>query len=194
MAKKKAKAEPGYNIALWEGEQILHTAAPGKAANLFFLIPALVCVAFIIALLTTSAWAYIKDYIPAGHTTVTIAAVLAAAATFLIMMRFVVMGRYYIVTNERVIVTKGKGRRSQMFLDFDDIYGVSINQNFLYRVCHLADIDFHSPSSQPRTKAFIIISFTSTVFKFNFLSRDHGVEMYRLLEKLLAGRRQGKGR
>ncbi len=185
MAKKeKVKSKPDYNIALRPGETILHTAAPGKTANLFFLVPALICVALIAALLTTSVWAYVKEYMPAGHTTITIAGVLLLAAIFLIIKRFIIMGRFYLVTNERLIVTKGKARRSQMFLDIDDVYGVSISQNILYRMFHLADIDFQSPSSQPRTKTFLIISFTSTIFKFNFLSRDDGVEMYRLLEQL----------
>ena len=185
MAKKeKVKSKPDYNIALRPGETILHTASPGKSANLFFLVPALICVALIAALLTTSVWAYVKEYMPAGHTTITIAGVLLLAAIFLVIKRFIIMGRFYLVTNERLIVTKGKGRRSQMFLDIDDVYGVSINQNLLYRMFHLADIDFQSPSSQPRTKTFLIISFTSTIFKFNFLSKDDGVEMYRLLEQL----------
>ena len=185
MAKKeKVKSKPDYNIALRPGETILHTASPGKSANLFFLVPALICVALIAALLTTSVWAYVKEYMPAGHTTLTIAGVLLLAAIFLVIKRFIIMGRFYLVTNERLIVTKGKGRRSQMFLDIDDVYGVSINQNLLYRMFHLADIDFQSPSSQPRTKTFLIISFTSTIFKFNFLSKDDGVEMYRLLEQL----------
>ena len=94
------------------------------------------------------------------------------------------MGRFYLVTNERLIVTKGKARRSQMFLDLEDVFGVSINQNILYRIFHLADIDFQSPSSQPRTKTILIISFTSTIFKFSFLSKDDGVEMYRVLEQI----------
>ena len=189
MAKKekkiKPKAAPDYNIVLRPGEEILHTASPGKSANLFFLIPALICVALIVALLSTSIWAYVKDYMPAGHTTITIAGVLLVAAIFLIIKRFAIMGRFYLVTNQRLIVTRGAGRRSQMFLDLDDVYGVSINQNFLYRVFYLADIDFQSPSSQPRTKSFLIISFTSTIFKFNFLSKSDGVEMYRLLEQLV---------
>ena len=72
-----------------------------------------------------------------------------------------------------------------MFLKLEDVYGVSIDQSFLYRIFRLADIDFQSPSSQPRTKSFLIISFTSTIFKFNFLSRNDGVETYRLLEQLV---------
>ena len=72
-----------------------------------------------------------------------------------------------------------------MFLELADVYGVSISQNFIYRIFHLADIDFQSPSSQPRTKSFLIISFTSTIFKFNFLSREDGTETYRLLEQLI---------
>lgn len=71
-----------------------------------------------------------------------------------------------------------------MFLELANVYGVSINQNLIYRLFRLADIDFHSPSSQPRTKSFPIISFTSTAFKFNFLSRDDGTETYRLLEQI----------
>lgn len=185
MAKKeKPKSKTDYNIALRPGEKILHTAAPGKTANFFFLVPALICLALIGALLTTSIWAYVKEYMPAGHTTITIAGVLLLAAIFLVIKRFIIMGRFYLVTNERLIVTKGKARRSQMFLDIEDVYGVSISQNILYRIFHLADIDFQSPSSQPRTKTFLIISFTSTIFKFNFLSREDGVEMFRLLEKL----------
>ena len=188
MAKKekkaKAKASVDFNIALRPGETILHTAAPGRTANFFFLVPALICIALIGALLSTGIWAYVKDYMPAGHTTMTIAGVLLLAAIFLIIKRFIIMGRFYLVTNERLIVTKGKARRSQMFLDIEDVYGVSISQNILYRIFHLADIDFQSPSSQPRTKTFLIISFTSTIFKFNFLAKDDGVEMYRLLEQL----------
>ncbi|MBP5217226.1 MAG: PH domain-containing protein [Bacilli bacterium] len=183
MAKKKNA--PDYNIILRPGEEILHTAAPGKSANIFFFVPALACFLFACALLTTSVWSYVKDYIPAGHTTITIAAVLFAAGLFMVMMRFVIMGRFYIVTNQRLIVTKGKARKSQMFLELADVYGVSINQNFIYRLFRLADIDFHSPSSQPRTKSFLIISFTSTVFKFNFLSREDGTETYRLLEQMI---------
>lgn len=189
MAKKeKPKAKADYNIVLRPGEKVLHTAAPGKSANLFFLVPALICLALIGALLTTSIWAYVKEYMPAGHTTITIAGVLLLAAIVLIIYRFIIMGRFYIVTNERLIVTKGKARRSQMFLDIEDIYGVSINQNLLYRIFRLADIDFQSPSSQPRTKTLLIISFTSTIFKFNFLSRNDGVEMFRLLEQLTSHR------
>lgn len=189
MAKKekkiKPKSQPDYNIVLRPGEEILHTAAPGKSANLFFLVPALICLALIAALLSTSIWAYVKAYMPAGHTTITIAAVLFVAAVILIINRFIIMGRFYLVTNQRLIVTKGKARRSQMFLDINDVYGVSIGQNLLYRIFRLADIDFQSPSSQPRTRSFLIISFTSTIFKFNFLSKSDGVEMYRLLEQLV---------
>ena len=186
MTKKKSKkAAPDFNIVLRPKEEILHTAAPGIAANLFFLVPALVCFALIIALLTTSVWAYVKDYLPAGHTTLTISIVLFVAGVFLIIMRFIVMGRFYIVTNQRLIVTKGRARKSQMFLKLEDVYGLSIDQSFLYRIFRLADIDFQSPSSQPRTKSFLIISFTSTIFKFNFLSRNDGVETYRLLEQLV---------
>ena len=184
---RKKNSQPNdYNIVLREGEKILHTAAPGKSANLFFLVPALICFAFIGALLSTGIWAYVKDYLPAGHTTITIAAVLFAAGIILIIMRFIVMGRFYIVTNERLIVTKGKARKSQMFLNLQDVNGVSINQNPFYRMFRLADIDFQSPSSQPRTKTFLIISFTSTIFKFNFLSKEDGEETYRLLEQLVA--------
>ena len=194
MAKKekktKIKADPAYNIVLRPGEEILHTASPGKSANLFFLVPALICIALIGALLSTSIWAYVKDYMPAGHTTITIAGVLLLAAVFLTIKRFVIMGRFYLVTNERLIVTKGSARRSQMFLDIEDIYGVSINQNIFYRIFHLADVDFQSPSSQPRTKTFLIISFTSTIFKFNFLSKSDGVEMYRLLEQLVSSHKK----
>lgn len=184
--KKKDKKAPDFNISLRQNEKILHTAAPGISANLFFLVPSLVCFGLIAALLTTSVWAYVKDYLPAGHTTLTISVVLFVAGVVMIILRFIVMGRFYIVTNERLIVTKGKARKSQMFLNLEDVHGVSIAQNPLYRMFRLADIDFHSPSSQPRTKSFLIISFTSTVFKFNFLSRDDGVETYRLLEQLIA--------
>ena len=184
--KNKEKSPQDYNIVLREGEKILHTAAPGKSANLFFLVPALVCFVLIGALLSTGIWAYVKDYLPAGHTTITIAAVLFAVGVLLIIFRFIVMGRFYIVTNERLIVTKGKARKSQMFLNLQDINGVSINQNFFYRLFRLADIDFQSPSSQPRTKTILIISFTSTIFQFNFLSKDDGEETYRLLEQLVA--------
>lgn len=194
MAKKEKKIKPkaaaDYNIVLRPGEEILHTASPGKSANLFFLVPALICLALIGALLSTSIWAYVKDYMPAGHTTVTIAGVLFVASIFLVIKRFVIMGRFYLVTNQRLIVTMGKARRSQMFLDIDDIYGVSISQNIFYRIFRLADIDFQSPSSQPRTKSFLIISFTSTIFKFNFLSRSDGVEMYRLLEQIVSHHKQ----
>lgn len=196
MAKKEKKIKPkaavDYNIVLRPGEKILHTAAPGKTANLFFLVPALICLGLIAALLSTSIWAYVKEYMPAGHTTITIAGVLLLAAIFLVFKRFVIMGRFYLVTNERLIVTKGKARRSQMFLDIEDIYGVSISQSFLYRLFRLADIDFQSPSSQPRTKTFLIISFTSTIFKFNFLSREDGVEMYRLLEQIVSRQEKEK--
>lgn len=190
MSKKekttKPKAAPDYNIALRPGEEILHTASPGKSANLFFLVPALICLALIAALLSTSIWAYVKDYMPAGHTTITIAGVLLLAAVFLTIKRFAIMGRFYLVTNQRLIVTKGAARRSQMFLELEDIFGVSISQNILYRIFSLADIDFQSPSSQPRTKSFLIVSFTSTIFKFSFLSKNDGVEMYRLLEQLVS--------
>ena len=184
--KNKEKSPQGFNIVLREGEKILHTSAPGKSANLFFLVPALTCFILIGALLSTGIWAYVKDYLPAGHTTITIAAVLLAIGVLLIIFRFIVMGRFYIVTNERLIVTKGKARKSQMFLNLQDVNGVSINQNLIYRLFRLADIDFQSPSSQPRTKTFLIISFTSTIFKFNFLSKDDGEETYRLLEQLVA--------
>ena len=181
----KPQVAKDFNIKLRPGEEILHTASPGATANFFFLVPALICFLLIAALLTTSIWSYVSSYIPAGHTMITIAAVLAVAGILLIISRFVVMGRFYIVTNQRLIVTKGKARKSQMFLNLEDVYGVSISQNFLYRIFRLADIDFHSPSSQPRTRSFIIISFTSTVFKFNFLSREDGAETYHLLEQLI---------
>lgn len=191
MAKKEKNA-PDFNICLRKGEKILHTAAPGKTANLFFIVPSLVCFLLISALLTTSIWSYVSNYVPAGHTLITISAVLFAAGILLIIFRFIVMGRFYIVTNERLIVTKGKARKSQMFLNLNDINGVSISQSFLYRIFRLADIDFQSPSSQPRTKSFVIISFTSTIFKFNFLSREDGVETYRLLEELISNNKKDK--
>lgn len=183
--KNKPHQAPDFNIALRPEEKILHTAHPGRPAELFFLVPAIVCFVLAPALIFTTVWAFIKDYVPGGSTSVTIAGALILFGVYLIIQRFIVMNRFYLITNERVIVTKGRGRKSQMFLNIEDVYGVSISQSLLYRIFRLADIDFHSPSSQPRTKTFLIISFTSTVFKFSFLSHKEGVEAFRLLEQLV---------
>ena len=192
MAKKNKKEKPvradDFNIVLRPEEKILHTAHPGHPAEVFFFVPAFICFLGAPALIFTTVWAYIKEYIPGGNTAVTFAAILVALGIGLIIYRFIIMGRFYIVTNQRLIVTKGRARKSQMFLNLEDVYGISINQNFLYRLFHLADIDFQSPASPPRTRSFLILSFTSTIFKFNFLSREDGVETYRLLEQLIAHR------
>ena len=77
-----------------------------------------------------------------------------------------------------------------MFLNLEDIHGVFINQGMLYRLFRLAVIEFFSPSSQPRTKSFLIFSYSSTAFQFTFLSKRDGEECYSLLQKMLNVRRE----
>lgn len=192
MAKKRKKhAIPDdENIELRPNEKILKTAKPGRAAELYFIIPALICFALGITLSMTTVWAYISSYIPAGTTMVTVMALLFVVGVLMLFLRFVVMGRFYLITNERVIVTKGKGRKSQMFLNLEDIHGVYLNQGMLYRAFRLAVIEFFSPSSQPRSKSFLIFSYSSTAFQFTFLNKRDGEECYSLLQKLLNVRRE----
>ena len=181
----KKKMPDDYNIALREGEEILMTARPGKAANLVFLIPMIVCFALIPVLSLTGALTFVKDVIPAGVTLVTISGVLLLLGLLMLFLRFVVMGRFYLITNERVIVTKGHARKTQMFLNLEDIHGVFVNQNFLYRLFRLAVIDFFSPSSPNRTKSFLFFSYTSTPLQFTFLSKKDGDAAYEMLQKLI---------
>ena len=179
------KIPDDYNIVLREGEEILMTARPGKAANLVFLIPMIVCFALLPVLSLTGALTFVQDVIPAGVTLVTISGVLLLLGLLMLFLRFVVMGRFYLITNERVIVTKGHARKTQMFLNLEDIHGVFVNQNFLYRLFRLAVIDFFSPSSPNRTKSFLIFSYTSTPLQFTFLSKKDGDAAYEMLQKLI---------
>lgn len=191
MAKKKKHgADESENIQLRPNEKILKTARPGRAAELYFIVPALVFFGIGIALSMTSAWAYISSYIPAGTTMVTVMALLFVLGFLMLFLRFVVMGRFYLITNERVIVTKGRARKTQMFLNLEDIHGAFINQSMLYRVFRLAVIEFFSPSSQPRSKSFLIFSYSSTAFQFTFLNKTDGEECYSLLQTLLNVRRE----
>lgn len=192
MAKKKKKTPEAdaYNIELRPNEKILKTARPGRAAELYFFVPAFICIGLAVALSMTTVWAYVSSYIPAGTTMVTVSALLLVFGFLMLFLRFVVMGRFYLITNERVIVTKGRGRKSQMFLNLEDIHGVYINQGMLYRPFRLAVLEFFSPSSQPRTKSFLIFSYSSTAFQFTFLNKRDGEECYSLLQKMLNVRRE----
>ena len=182
---KKKQIPDDFNIFLREGEEILLTAKPGKAANLFFLLPAIIAFSLLPILSLTGAFTFVQDYVPAGVTLVTISGLLLIFGLLMIFLRMIVMGRFYVITNQRVIVAKGKGRKSQMFLNLEDIHGVSMNQNLLYRIFRLVVIDFFSPSSPDRTKSFLIFSYTSTPLQFTFLSKMDGEAAFELLQKLV---------
>ena len=173
------------DLRLMPEEEVLYVARPGKRMDLFFLIVFLAIVGFCIALYFLGAWGLRVNNPAGGGSSISVASVGVIAAVAVVIYRFIVMGHAFMLTNHRVIVLKGGKFRSRKFLNLDEIGGAEIDQGFLYRLFGLATIDFFSPSSQPKVKTFLIISFSSTSFKFIYLARKDGEAIYNLLTEEL---------
>ncbi|MBQ7244324.1 MAG: PH domain-containing protein [Bacilli bacterium] len=173
------------DLRLMPEEEVLYVARPGKRMDLFFLIVFLAIVGFCIALYFLGAWGLRVNNPAGGGSSISVASVGVIAAVAVVIYRFIVMGHAFVLTNHRVIVLKGGKFRSRKFLNLDEIGGAEIDQGFLYRLFGLATIDFFSPSSQPKVKTFLIISFSSTSFKFIYLARKDGEAIYNLLTEEL---------
>ena len=173
------------DLRLMPEEEVLYVARPGKRMDLFFLIVFLAIVGFCIALYFLGAWGLMVNNPAGGGSSISVASVGVIAAVAVVIYRFIVMGHAFVLTNHRVIVLKGGKFRSRKFLNLDEIGGAEIDQGFLYRLFGLATIDFFSPSSQPKVKTFLIISFSSTSFKFIYLARKDGEAIYNLLTEEL---------
>ena len=173
------------DLRLMPEEEVLYVARPGKRMDLFFLIVFLAIVGFCIALYFLGAWGLRVNNPAGGGSSISVASVGVIGAVAVVIYRFIVMGHAFVLTNHRVIVLKGGKFRSRKFLNLDEIGGAEIDQGFLYRLFGLATIDFFSPSSQPKVKTFLIISFSSTSFKFIYLARKDGEAIYNLLTEEL---------
>ena len=198
------------DLRLMPEEEVLYVARPGKRMDLFFLIVFLAIVGFCIALYFLGAWGLRVNNPAGGGSSISVASVGVIAAVAVVIYRFIVMGHAFVLTNHRVIVLKGGKFRSRKFRAYGlhDVcpchagfrhkrdprctqcrrrYGrpPEIDQGFLYRLFGLATIDFFSPSSQPKVKTFLIISFSSTSFKFIYLARKDGEAIYNLLTEEL---------
>ncbi len=173
------------DLRLMPEEKVLYVARPGKRMDLFFLIVFLAIVGFCIALYFLGAWGLRVNNPAGGGSSISVASVGVIAAVAVVIYRFIVMGHAFVLTNHRVIVLKGGKFRSRKFLNLDEIGGAEIDQGFLYHLFGLATIDFFSPSSQPKVKTVLIISFSSTSFKFIYLARKDGEAIYNLLTEEL---------
>lgn len=169
------------NLRLLPEERVLYAARPGKRMDLFFLLIFLLLVGLCVTLYLLGAWGLTVNNPWGGGSSISVASVGIIGAIGIVIYRFIVMGHAFVLTNHRVIVLKGRKFRTRKFLNLDEIGGAEIDQGFLYQVFGLATIDFFSPSSQPKTKTILIISFSSTSFKFIYLARKDGEQIYELL-------------
>ena len=169
------------NLRLLPEEEVLYVARPGKRMDLFFLIIFLGLVALCVTLYFLGAWGLRVNNPAGGGSSISVASAAVVGAVGIVIYRFIVMGHAFVLTNHRVIVLKGNKFRTRKFLNLDEIGGAQIDQGMLYAVFGLATIDFFSPSSQPKVKTFLIISFSSTSFKFIYLARKDGEAIYELL-------------
>lgn len=189
MAKKK-KSKPALlerlNLRLFHDEKVLYVTKPGRRMDLFFSLIVLALIGACVALYLLGAWGLTVNNPVGGGSSISVASVGVAGIVAVILYRFYVMGHVFVLTNRRVIVLKGRKLASRKFLNLDEIGGAEMNQGFFYRLFGLATIDFFSPSSQPKTRTFLlIISFTSTSFKFIYLAHKDGEAVYDLLAEEL---------
>ena len=170
------------NLRLMEDEEVLYVARPGRRMDLYFLLIFLSLVALCVVLYVLGAWGMVVNVPAGGIPSISVASIGVVGAVAVVIYRFVVMGHAFVLTNRRVIVLKGGKFLTRKFLSLTAIGGAEINQGFLYRAFGLATIDFFSPSSQPKVKTILIIlSFSSTSFKFIYLTRKDAEAIYTLL-------------
>ena len=170
------------NLRLMEDEEVLYVARPGRRMDLYFLLIFLSLVALCVVLYVLGAWGMVVNVPAGGIPSISVASIGVVGAVAVVIYRFIVMGHAFVLTNRRVIVLKGGKFLTRKFLSLTAIGGAEINQGFLYRAFGLATIDFFSPSSQPKVKTILIIlSFSSTSFKFIYLTRKDAEAIYTLL-------------
>ncbi|MDY6392085.1 MAG: PH domain-containing protein [Bacilli bacterium] len=170
------------NLRLMEDEEVLYVARPGRRMDLYFLLIFLSLVALCVALYLLGAWGMVVNVPAGGIPSISVASIGVVGAVAVVLYRFIVMGHAFVLTNRRVIVLKGGKFLTRKFLSLTAIGGAEINQGLLYRAFGLATIDFFSPSSQPKVKTILIIlSFSSTSFKFIYLTRKDAEAIYTLL-------------
>ena len=170
------------NLRLMEDEEVLYVARPGRRMDLYFLLIFFSLVALCVALYLLGAWGMVVNVPAGGIPSISVASIGVVGAVAVVIYRFVVMGHAFVLTNRRVIVLKGGKFLTRKFLSLTAIGGAEINQGLLYRAFGLATIDFFSPSSQPKVKTILIIlSFSSTSFKFIYLTRKDAEAIYTLL-------------
>ena len=170
------------NLRLMEDEEVLYVARPGRRMDLYFLLIFLSLVALCVVLYVLGAWGMVVNVPAGGIPSISVASIGVVGAVAVVIYRFVVMGHAFVLTNRRVIVLKGGKFLTRKFLSLTAIGGAEINQGLLYRAFGLATIDFFSPSSQPKVKTILIIlSFSSTSFKFIYLTRKDAEAIYTLL-------------
>ena len=174
-----------------EGEEVLYHCRCGKWAHGFFwTIMGLVSLLLIPSVLANVLVAIgiqqedVNVNFGTLGATIPMLAIVVIALIVLFFMRIVMLNHDYVVTNRRVIVGSGKGmKRGRRILRLDQISGININQNIIYSLFHLSDIDFYSAAAGPRVKTFLIFSFSSTPIKFGFLSKRDADIIFELLEK-----------
>ena len=170
------------NLRLMEDEEVLYVARPGRRMDLYFLLIFLSLVALCVVLYVLGAWGMVVNVPAGGIPSISVASIGVVGAVAVVIYRFIVMGHAFVLTNRRVIVLKGGKFLTRKFLSLTAIGGAEINQGLLYRAFGLATIDFFSPSSQPKVKTILIIlSFSSTSFKFIYLTRKDAEAIYTLL-------------
>ncbi len=170
------------NLRLMEDEEVLYVARPERRMDLYFLLIFLSLVALCVVLYVLGAWGMVVNVPAGGIPSISVASIGVVGAVAVVIYRFVVMGHAFVLTNRRVIVLEGGKFLTRKFLSLTAIGGAEINQGLLYRAFGLATIDFFSPSSQPKVKTILIIlSFSSTSFKFIYLTRKDAEAIYTLL-------------
>ncbi len=172
-------------MILPENEAILYQARVGKRVGLLYNMVSAICYFFAVSCLVTGIATWILLGGTAPISLLIIAAVFAVFGTVALFLRRTMLRREYILTDRRLVIRKGGAlSKSTRFLYLEDVKGIDLSNNFLIDLFGVCSMDFFSPSISAASRKFLIFSFSTTPFKFQFINKQDGEAIYRILSEL----------
>lgn len=165
-----------------EKETILYQARVGRRIGLLYVLVSVFCFFIAALFLILSIFAFKQGTNPFSGFAAE--AIFLAVGIIVLMMRRTMLRREYILTDRRLIIRKGGAiSKSTRFLDLSDIRGVELSNNFIIDLFGVCSLDFYSPSISSASKKFLIFSISTTPFKFQYINKEDGESLYRIMSE-----------
>ena len=171
-------------VVLDKDEKVLYKARVGRKIIRAFVGITVFLIALGLLLIILGVFAIQKD-IPNAWLIALFGGLLMIVGCFVPFVCKSILKRQYILTNKKIIVeTGGKILKGRRILGLANIKGVILSNNILFSAHDICTLDFFAPSVQFKISTILkIFSFSGTKFKFQFITKEDGENIYKLIQE-----------